>query len=62
MDIAEIYLWINANVPEVHAASLFKIQNAGVSEIVPPTPHTTRFDTLEDSNDDNFQVCGSICL
>jgi len=28
-----MFLWINANFSEVHAASLFKIQNAGVSEM-----------------------------
>jgi len=33
VDTTEIYLWINANVSEVHAAILFKIQNAGVSEM-----------------------------
>jgi len=30
VDTAEIYLWINANVLEVHAA---KVQNAGVLEM-----------------------------
>jgi hypothetical protein len=33
VDTAEIYLWINANVSEVHAATLFKVQNAVVSEM-----------------------------
>jgi hypothetical protein len=33
VDTAEIYMWINANVLKVRAVNLFKVQNAGVSEI-----------------------------
>jgi hypothetical protein len=32
VEAAVIFLWINANVSEVHAAILLKVQNAGVSE------------------------------